>query len=183
MNPAPTSIPSLPSLFWRDCTIRRAAEVAGFSLFAAFGIWWATQPVPSVVKVEQSPMEIWAAQWGPTVAVVVSALAVLVLVRRWRWVREVLLHGTPIKGTVEEVDVHSHEAKHSETTPAFKRAQIRTYIAVVRYDWRGMEKTARLKLPNSPAVYEIYKGREIDLLALNSAPDKPLIRTVYLGRL
>ncbi|MCP5558988.1 MAG: hypothetical protein H7A55_14685 [Verrucomicrobiaceae bacterium] len=65
MNPTTPSMPNLKSLYYRDFTIQRAIKTIAFTLFAAAGIKWATQPVPSTVKVENSPFEIWIAQWGP----------------------------------------------------------------------------------------------------------------------
>ncbi|MCX6854526.1 MAG: hypothetical protein NTV80_06430 [Verrucomicrobia bacterium] len=182
MNSTPPSIPSLKSLYYRDFTIQRAVQTIGFSLFAAAGIQWATQPVPSVVKVVQSPFEIFAAQWGPLIGVVVAALAVMVLVRRYFWVKSVLCRGAIIKGIVEDVDIYSREASHSDNAPAFQRSYIRSYYVIIRFAAHGVDMKKRFKLPHSPSTYKIIKGHEIDLLVLDSAPGKPLIREVYLGR-
>lgn len=182
MNSNPQSIPNLLSLYHRDLIMNLAARTIGFSLFAAAGVWWATQPVPSVVKVENSPLELWVAEWGPLVAIGVAALALVVLVRRYLWVKQVLSHGITLKGTVEEVDVYARESSSSDTTPAFRRPVTRTYYAIIRYTWQGVDKKVRIKLPNAPSVYQAFKGHEIDLILLDSAPDKPLIRVVYLGR-
>ncbi len=180
--PSSQSMPSLKSLYRLDRTIERAANTCGFCLFAAAGITWATQPVASVVKVENSPAEIWAAEWGPTVALIVAAVALIVLVRRYLWLKKVLGNGITIKGIVEDVDMYSHEASHSDTTPAFQRSVIRSYYANIRYAWQGVDKKARLKLPYTPSTHQVFKGKEIELIVLDSAPDKPLIRSVYLGR-
>ena len=182
MNPIPPSIPNLQTLYWRDISINRAARTVGFSLFVAAGIKWATQPVASVVKVENSPLEIWVAVWGPTVALVVAALGLIFLVRRYLWVKKVLSEGDVIKGTVQEVDIYSREASHSSNAPAFQRSMIRTYYATICYTWQGVDKKVRFKLPNSPGTYGIAKNGDVDLLALESAPGKPLIRQLYLGR-
>jgi hypothetical protein len=182
MNTPPPSIPSITSLYHCDFTIQRAANTMGFCLLAAVGFHWMSQPVPAVVKVENSPFETWVLQWGPTVALIIAALAMIVLVRRYLWVKEVLCQGTSIKGIVEEVDVYSHEASHSDSTPAFQRAINRSYYACIRYVWQGVGKKVRLKLPHPPSTYQATKGQEIELLVLDSAPQKPLIRAVYLWR-
>jgi hypothetical protein len=183
MNATPQSFPNLKSLYWCDFPIKRAANTMGFCLFAAAGIKWATQPVASVVQVENSPFEVWVAESGPTVALVVAALALIFLLRRYLWIRKVLSWGVAIKGTVEDVDIYAREASHSSNTPAFERATIRTYHAIIRYRWGGVDKTVRLKLPSSPGTFGISKDADVELLALESAPAKPLIRQVYLGRM
>ncbi len=177
-----TSIPGLKELYFRDLTIQRAARTMGFFLFAAAGIKWATQPVEAVVKVENSPFEIWAAQWGPSVAVGIAAVAAVILIRRYLWVRKVLSDGIIIRATVEDIDTYTRENSHSDTTPAFDRSYTRTYVATIRYAWHGLEKKRRFRLPNSPSTYQIAKGGPVDLIALESDTDSPLIRIVYQGR-
>jgi hypothetical protein len=183
MNATPPSIPSLKSLYWRDFTIRRAANVAGFMLIAAFGIRWVSQPMPNaVVKVELSPPEEFVMKWGFPIGLALVALAVLVLMWRYQWLKQALSRGTAIKGVVDDVDVYATENKHSDTTPAFQRSYTRSYYARIRYTMRGVERKVRLKLPNSAGTYKIAKGGDVDLLVLESAPGRPLIREVYLGR-
>jgi hypothetical protein len=181
MNASSPSLPSLQSLYYVDPIISRAAKTGVFSVVAAAGIHWVSQPVPSVVKVENSPAEIWVMQWGPAIALVVAALALLVLVRRHAWLKTILTHGTSIKGTVKDVTIYEREAPKSENAPAFGGAKIRSYYTVIRYDWKGAENQVRFKLPFSPSNYQITQGGEVDLLILDSAPKKPLIRKVYLG--
>lgn len=180
MNSTPQSLPGIQSLYHLDPVIKRAASTLGFSLFAAVGIHWVSQPAPSVVQVEQSPLEIWVLKWGPTVALVVAALALVVLARRYFWVKKVLSEGTTIKGTVDEVTIYEREAEKSENSPAFGGAIIRTYYATIRYSWQGAENKVRLKLPYSPGTFKVAKGGEVDLILLESAPKKPLMRAVYL---
>jgi hypothetical protein len=181
MNTSAPSLPSLKSLYYIDPTIGRAVFTVGFALLAAVGIYWVSQPVPSVVKVENSPVEIWVMQWGSAVALGVAALALLVVIRRHAWLKKILTHGTPIKGSVEDVTLYEREAPKSENAPAFGGAKIRTYYTVIRYTWQGVENQVRFKLPFSPSNYQIAKGAEVDLLLLDSAPKKPVIRKVYLG--
>ena len=175
-------MPSLKSLYYRDFTIQRAIKTLLFFLFAAGGIKWATQPVESVVKVELSPMEIWIAQWGPIVAICIAVLALVVMVRRHHWIKKVLSMGTRIKGTLESTDVYKRENSHSDNAPAFERSYTRTYYVTISYAWKGVEKRIRCRLPNSPFTYQITKDDGVDLMVLDSAQDRPLIRNVYLGR-
>lgn len=83
-----------------------------------------------------------------------------------RLVENILPHGTPIKGTVEEVTTYEREAPKSENSPAFKTTKIRTYYTVIRYAWKGVDNQVRFKLPFSPSTYQITKGGEVDLLIL-----------------
>jgi hypothetical protein len=181
MNSNPHTIPGIKSLYHLDPAFHRAVSTCVFFFIAAVGIKWATQPVPSVVKVEKSPFDIWLAELGPIVALVVSVLALLVLVRRYLWVRKVLSRGTTIKGTLADVDIYEREAARSDTSTPFNVAKIRSYYATIRYNWRGLENEVRFKLPLSPSTYQISKDKEIDLIILDSAPKKPLIRAMYLG--
>ena len=182
MTSTPSSVLSLKSLYHRDNIIGRALRTMGFALFAAAGFKWVSRPVPSAVKVEMSPLEVWVLQWGPTVALIVAVVAFIVFMQRFAWVKKVLTQGITIKGVVEDVDLYEREASHSDTTPAFERPTIRTYFVTIRYAWNGVDKKVRLKLPLSPSTYQMGKGKEVDLRVLESAPDKPLISIVYLGR-
>ena len=175
-------MPNLKSLYYRDFTIQRAIKTIGFTLFAAAGIKWATQPVESVVKVDHSPLEDWIAQWWPAVALCIAALATLVLVRRYQWIKRVLSSGIKIKGCLEDTDVYTRENSHSDNAPAFQRSYTRTYYVTITYEWKGVEKRIRRRLPNSPSTYQITKDIGVDLIILDSAPDRPLIGAVYLGR-
>lgn len=182
MQPSTPPLPGLRSLYHVDPVLSRAGRTLLFALVAAAGIHWVAQPMPNaVVKVENSPLEIWLMQWGPAAALVVAALALIVLLRRHAWLKQILTDGITIKGTVEEVTIHEREAPKSDNSPAFGRAKIRSYYTVVRYAWQGVEKEIRFKLPFSPSSYQITEGGEVDLLLLESSPKKPLIRKMYLG--
>lgn len=181
MTSSPLSIPSLKALYWRDTIIQRSIKTAAFMAVVTFGFIWLAPSGPPPPGVDLS-FEIAMAKWVPLAALAIAALALIFLARRYLWVKEVLTHGVPIKGTVEDLDVYAREASHSDNAPAFQRSYIRTYYAIIHYDWNGQPKKARIKLPGSPVVYQISKGKVIDLIALDSAPDQPLIRAVYQGR-
>ncbi len=62
MNSSSQPFPGLGSLYRRDFTIKRGVDFGAFALVAAFGIRWASQPVPSAVPVEVSPLEDFVIQ-------------------------------------------------------------------------------------------------------------------------
>ena len=132
------------------------------------------------MQIEKSPFDIWFATFGSPVALAVAALALIVLVRRYVWVKRVLTTGTIIQGTVEELDTYEREANYHDTTPAFQRPKIRTYYATIRYQWQGVTHDARFWLPLSGSNYKIFKGKETDLIILDSSSNKPLLRPLYL---
>jgi hypothetical protein len=169
------------SLRHRDTVIERAFNTSGFMLIVAAGFRWLAPPNPPPPDVDLS-FEIAMSKWVPVGAVVIAAIASFILVRRYLWVKQVLTHGTTIQGIVEDVDVYEREASHSDNAPAFQRSIIRSYYPTIRYTVQGTERTVRLRLPLSPSVYQIFKGKETELVLLESAPDKPLLRAVYLGR-
>lgn len=181
MNSAPTKIPGLPTLYWRDNIIKGVINTASFMLVVAAGFVWLKPPNPPPPGVDLS-FEIEMSKWVPVGALTIAAIAALVLLWRYLWVRKVLTEGTTIKGKVENVDVYEREASHSDTTPAFQRPVVRSYWVIIRYTWKNEEKTVSIKLPNSPSVYGTFKGHDIDLIVHDSSPGRPLIRSVYLGR-
>jgi hypothetical protein len=150
-------------------------------LVVILGFRWAESSGSPPPGVDLS-FEIAMAKWVPVGALIIAVLALIVLARRFSWVRTVLRDGVAVTGIVENVDVHTREAQHSENSPAFQRATIRSYYAKIGYNWEGADKQVRLRLPSSPFVHGIAKGGNVELLVLASAPDKPLIRTVYFNR-
>jgi hypothetical protein len=180
MNDTP-ALPGLMALRRRDHIIERALKTAGFMVVVIAGFIWAAPSGAPPPGVDLS-FEIAMAKWVPVGAAIIAILASIVLARRYFWVHKVLREGVAVRGILEDVDVYTREAKSSENTPAFQRATIRSYIAVVRYTWEGSAREARLRLPNSPFVHGLAKDRDVDLIVHPSAPRKPLIRAVYLGR-
>lgn len=180
MNATPPSLPGLISLYWRDFTIKYAVHAGAMGLLLAGGIQWASQPV-SPAQPPVPSLEAALADKVSLGALVLATLAMIVLVRRYQWVRKVLSQGKIVKGTVEEIDVYSRRTDdhtHTSRKPTYTHA----YYVTVRYPTFRGERKVRLKLPNSGFVYGITEGGETDLIVLESAPDKPLLRAVYLGR-
>lgn len=179
MNSVPQPMPGFRSLYWADFTIRRAINAMMTGVILAAGIWWMIQPVPNALPVAEPPPEVVYGPWVCVGGLVFSALAGIVLIRRYLLLKEILNHGTAVKGTVEDIDyyVTTHRDSNSSRT-----STTRSYYVTLRYDVRGFDQTIRIRLLHSPSTYGMKKDGEVDLLVLDSAPNKPLIRSVYLGR-
>lgn len=173
-----TPFPSFRTLYWQDFTIRRAFNGMIGGLILAAGIWWMTQPVPNALPQAEPPPEVVYGPWVCVGGIVFSVLAGIVLIRRILFVKEVLSHGITVKGAVEEVDVYVATHRDSGST---QTRTTRSYHVTVRYEVQGFEQKLRVKLFHSPSTYGLKKEGEVDLIVLESAPQKPLIRSVYLG--
>lgn len=181
MNTTPRSCPGLLSLYWRDFTIKYAVHACVMGLLLAVGIQWASQPVSPAQPPVAPSVEAALADKVSLGALVLAALALIVLLRRYLWVRKVLSQGDIVKGTVEEIDVYSRRTdNHTQTT--FKPTYTHSYYVTVRFGMLAMEKKVRLKLPHSAFTYGMVKDGETDLIVHESAPEKPLLHAVYLGR-
>ena len=178
MNSAPP-IPGLRSLYWQDRTIQRAAKVLIAGVVGAAGIVWATQPSKSPPPGVDLSFERAANRWAPVAGVVVSTLGAAVLVRRYLWVKKILSQGITIKGLVADLEVFS-STPSGNSNSSRKRTPRRAYYATLRYAVHGVEQEVCLRLPNSGFTYGLVKGQETDLVVLDYAPKKPLIRSVYL---
>jgi hypothetical protein len=181
MNNAPRTCPGLVSLYWRDFTIKYAVNTAAMALLLAVGIPWATQPVspdqpPAPVFLEAALAEKVSAGF-----LVLAALALIVLLRRYLLISKILRHGEILRGIVDEIDVLSRRTDN-HTRAIRKPVYSYTYFVVIHYGLPAMQKKVRLKLPQSAFTYGMVKGGEADLIVLASTPDKPLLREVYLGR-
>jgi len=178
-----SSMPSLGSLWSRDLTIQRAMKMIIAGVLVPVGILWATKPATSPPPGVDLSFELASANWAPVGGAVLLAIGGILLARRYLWVKKVISQGIIVKGMVEDLERHSWTPSSASTnTPAFRRPQRHAYWATVRYAVHGMEKEVCLRLPNSGFTYGLAKGRETDLIVLDHAPDKPLIRSVYLGK-
>jgi len=182
MNETAAPVPTLLALYERDLTFGRAAKVAVFALMAGFGLHWAGQPNASaVVEVERPPVEDIIVQWAIPGGIGISVIALLIVGWRYLWIKKVFQNGVIIQGLVEDVDVYTREvSSDSATRSAFNRPTISSYYVMIRYVWQGTDKTIRRKLVLSPSFFKMYKGKETELILLESAPGRPLIRAVYL---
>ncbi|HSI65430.1 MAG TPA: hypothetical protein VLE43_20050 [Candidatus Saccharimonadia bacterium] len=181
MSTKPSSLPSFSTLYWNDFGIRRWANTFGFSLIVAAGVRWATQPVSNAPITPDNTFDAELGTWVPVGALVVAVVAMVLLVRRYLLVKRTFTQGATIKGIVEHIEISSRE-NDTDRTPGQKRSYTRTYWADLVYTFAGKERKVRLKLPNSGFTFGLVKGGETDLMVLESRPDKPLIRSVYLRR-
>lgn len=182
MTASATYLPGLFSLYRNDLTIHRAANAAVFGLVVILGIWWASQPVGPVDPAAPPPMGAEEVPWIMGFGGVLSAVGFIVLMWRWLRVMKIFRHGAVIKGLVEDLEV-STWTTDSDSNISTKPTTRRSYYITLRYTAAGAERKVRLKLPNSGFTYGLVKGKETDLSVLESAPEKPLIRAIYLGRL
>ncbi len=182
MLSVPHAVPGLKSLYGRDLIIKRAVNTVGFMLFAAWGIRWATEPArtgKTLPDIDVS-FEIVAGKWGPIGALVLAAVAALVVGWRLAWVRKVLTQGSVVKAVVEDLEVTEVNKDFYEYRGG-RPAPWRFYWATVRYAVHGVERTVRVKMPNAGFVFGLQKGEETEVVVLDQAPGRPLIRAIYLG--
>lgn len=150
-------------------------------LMLAAGIWWVVQPPPNAAPSEELMMTTKYAPWISAGGVALAAIAGAVLILRYRLVRKILSRGVAVKGIVEVSDRHDTNMHSNSSTDTMQTAPTYVYYVTIRYAMHGRERKVRLRLPFSPGTYGIKQDGEIDLLALDEAPDKPLIRAVYLN--
>jgi hypothetical protein len=184
MKAASPPLPGLKKLYWNDHVIRRSFNALVFGILISVGIQWASQPMPNAPAdvPENVSSQLALTPYITLGGGVLSVIGLCFLIRRYLLVKKILTHGETVKGLVESLDVHLHENDSNTTSPS-TRTYRRFYHATIRYPWRGEEKKVRLRLPGSGFTYGLVKGRETDLLVLNSAPKKPLIRSVYFGKI
>lgn len=177
----PSALPGLFSLYHRDAIIKFSFNAFGFGLLVAGGVQWASQPVPGAPNNDSMPFGVPEADFISMIGLGLSAVGALVLVWRFLRLRKILGQGTVITGKVEEVETSEFEVQNSNNSPS-QRSYRRVYHVIVRYTAMGKERRARFKLPNSPSVYQLFKDHDVELSVLDSAPNNPLIRIIYLGR-
>ena len=179
MSTKSSSLPSFSTLYWNDFSFGRWAKTFVFSLIVAIGVRWATQPVPNALVTANTAFDAELGKWVPVGALVVAGLALVLLVRRYLLVKKTFTQGTAIKGLVEDIEVYSRE-QDTDRSPGQGRSYARTYWVNLVYTFGGMERRVRVRMPNSGFTFGLMKGGETDLVVLQSRPDKPLIRSVYL---
>ncbi len=191
MKSTTDTLPSVWKIFWRDATMQLALKLAGFCLVGAFGMHVISQPGPydalpaephaasPVGATIALPMDDTIPKRVIAVALLGAAISAFFLVRRYLQVRTTLRDGSIIKATVEDIAVHTHTTSSNSKTSS-KPTKSYSYYATLRYALNGVDRTVELKLPSSGSTFGIHKGHEVELSVLESRPDKPLIRSVYL---
>ncbi len=179
ITPTPTPMPGLKHLYRHDRIIAGAAHKIAFGVMVAAGMWWISQPQPNAVvtpSAAEQAFEAQAIQWAAIGGLVMSAISALVLAWRFARVKKILASGITVKGTVEELgSVAFRKNSRSTSKPTYRH----TRFVNLRYAIHGAEQQVRLWLPNTGFSYGLVEGREIDLLVLETAPRKPLIRAMY----
>lgn len=183
MNPTAPRLPSLSTLFWNDSLFKGATRLGAFGIVVALGIRWATQPMPNADPAIDLSFELAMGERVPPIALAISALALLVAVWRYLQVRKVFTQGLPVQGTLAGLQVDAWQTSANIDQSHGRRSTKRySHYATLRYTVGGTEHTVRQKLPNSAFTFGLREGGPVDLMVLESAPDKPLICAVYLPR-
>lgn len=170
--------PGFRSLYWADFPLRRTMRAMCMGGLVAIGGGWMLQPVPNALPQYEPPIEVQFAPWMIVGGIAVAILSAVFVLLRYRWIRQVLLHGESIQGTADLLDIYDTNMHGS--SDRIRKTPTYAYYVNIRYEWRGLERTVRFKLLHSPSTFGIRKGQPVELLVLDSAPHKPLIRSVYL---
>jgi hypothetical protein len=174
------SSPALPGprLFYdRDRIIHRAVNMLVFGLIVAGGVWWATRPYPGVPASVDRTFDEMARPWGIAGGFVLAMVGGLLLVWRWLRVRKILTEGRAIQAMVE--DLESVKWRSGEDNATGKAQYRYSYYVTLRYTAQGAERQVRQKLATAGFTVGLVKGHETEVMVLDSAPCKPLIRAVY----
>lgn len=176
---APRSVPGIVALYSRDLTIQWAANMAGFGLVIAAGMYWVSLPVsPDPPPVDNS-FDVALAQCASIGGLILAGIGLLLVLRRWRRVSRILAEGIIIKGLVEDLEVVSTTWTDKDSVTRAKHTR-RSYYAVIRYNALEEERTVRVKLPNSGFTFGLVKGQETELVLNEWLPNEPLIKAIYL---
>lgn len=171
----PPSLRSLTSLYNLDRPFARLANVTGVLLVASVTVGWVSRQMKASITDPSAGIDTSALSWAAATGLALAVLGLALLLRRHRWIQQVVTHGDSIKGIVQKIDIHTTRLpaeKHAPWSPRLSH----TYYAIVAYDSGGGTRQARLKLPAGAAITE---GAEVDLLILPRTPGQPLLRNVF----
>ena len=166
-------------LWYVDSTIRGCSTAIAMAVMIGFGIPWATRAVPGQPGLPEGSPELEAAKYAPLFALALGGIALLIMMRRRSFLRNVMANGQVVKATVKKVEMTERE---NQSDSSMTRTYTRTYWATFNYTLNGKAYSVCQKLPYSPSVCGAHSGREVDLVVLESAPKKPLIKASYVGR-
>ncbi|MBL9113974.1 MAG: hypothetical protein JNJ83_03135 [Verrucomicrobiaceae bacterium] len=173
-------IPSFSALYWKEGLLRGCVTAIGLAVMIAVGIPWASQPQPGVPPLENVIEMQKMAKWAPLLGAVIGTVALLILVTRYLRIRSILTDGIIVKGKVDKIETYERrtDSRTVTSTPSYSRS----YWATMSYNVNGTPHQVCQKLPYSPSTDGALEGKEIELVVLESAPTKPLIKNVYAVR-
>lgn len=174
----PPSIRSVTTLYGLDRPFARISNFIGIVLVITVTLGWFSSQIKAVVGAENPGIETQVLTWVPAAGLGTIVLALCLLLRRYNWINNILSHGVTIKGVIKKIDVKTSRLpaeKHAPWTPRL----LHSYDAVIDYDCGGVGRRVRLKLPSLSVGTTIAEGAEVDLIVLETAPSKPLLRTIF----
>jgi hypothetical protein len=178
----PLRMPGLQKLYFNDLAIRRGLNMLGFGLIFAAGMYWVTRPVPGPQPPIDRSFDDALAKVGSIGGLVLAGVGLLIFLTRWRRVRQILTEGVPVRGMVDSLDFIEITHRDKESVIGTRHTR-RSHYATFTYEAIGQTWTVRQKLPNSGFVFGLVKGQPTDLIVHEWMPEKPLIKSVYLGRI
>ncbi len=176
-------MPGFQAFYWCDFLFQLACNATVIALVVGLMIQWFKPPTPTDPTIYVSPPEAFVAEWGSTVAWVIAGLALIAVIRRYRWVKKILSEGTLIKGRVMKVEVREYDANAMLDLDEQRLRGPRimqNYYAEVRYTAGGGEWQGTIGMTLPPHLLKVIAGEEVDLLVLDSSPQRPLLREAYL---
>lgn len=170
-------------MFWNDGIFKRSVNTAGFALMWAVGVWWVTQPVPGVPASVDRSFEEAIRPVVPPIAAAISAIAVIISIWRWFFVRKVFTEGAVVTGKIVKLKCEKWETSAGRDQSHGSNTETRySYYVTFSYTVNGEERTLKRKLPNSGFYFGLHEGGPVELMVHPSRPNKPLIRPVLLRR-
>ncbi len=172
------SIRSITTLYNLDRPFARITHFTGIVLVFTVSLWWFSRQMKTMVIAEEPGIDTQVLTWASAVGFGTVMLGLFLLLRRYHWINKVVSHGITIKGLIKKIDVRTTRLppeKHAPWTPRL----LHSYHAVVVYDCCGVSRQTRLKLPSLSDGTMITEGAEVDLIVLESASSKPLLRTIF----
>ena len=180
---SPTAMPCFQALYTCDFLFQLGCNATVIALIVALMIHWLKPPTPTDPTIFVSPPEAFVGEWGSTVAFGIAGLALVAVIRRYLWVKKVLSKGTLIRGRIMKIECRKYDA-NARLDLDERRWRgphiVQNYYAEVRYTAGGGEWQVTIGLPLSPHFFKVVSGEEVDLLVLDSSPQRPLLREVYL---